>query len=114
MVIWDEKLTKHSTPRSRAHVWEGPSEEGEEGSRPGIAAARPRKKKLKEATQRHRKALLQKEEEEAAAAAAAAAAEEEPEYRPTYNVFSIANQVSAPLPAAAMTTHRLPPPHCCA
>ena len=73
------------------------------------------KKKLKEATERHRKALLQKEEEEAAAAAAAAAAEEEePEYRPTYNVFSIANQVSAPLPAAAMTTHRFPPPHCCA
>ena len=75
------------------------------------------KKKLKEATERHRKALLQKEEEEAAAAAAAAGGaeeEEEPEYRPTYNVFSIANQVSAPLPAAAMTTHRFPPPHCCA
>jgi len=63
----------------------------------------------------HKEALLKgQKEEEAAAAAAAEEEEEEPEYRPTYNAYSIASQVSAPLPAAAMTTHRLPPPHCCA
>ena len=63
----------------------------------------------------HKEALLKgQKEEEAAAAAAAEEEEEEPEYRPTYNVYSIASQVSATLPAAAMTTHRLPPPHCCA
>ena len=56
----------------------------------------------------HKEALLKgQKEEEAAAAAAAEEEEEEPEYRPTYNVYSIASQVSAPLPAAAMTTHRL-------
>ena len=73
------------------------------------------KKRLKQATMHHKEALLKgQKEEEAAAAAAAEEEEEEPEYRPTYNVYSIASQVSAPLPAAAMTTHRLPPPHCCA
>jgi hypothetical protein len=73
------------------------------------------RKRLKQATMRHKEALLKgQKEEEAAAAAAAEEEEEEPEYRPTYNVYSIASQVSAPLPAAAMTTHRLPPPHCCA
>jgi hypothetical protein len=73
------------------------------------------RKRLKQATMHHKEALLKgQKEEEAAAAAAAEEEEEEPEYRPTYNAYSIASQVSAPLPAAAMTTHRLPPPHCCA